>query len=110
MIVRVAHPTGTPWATFNTDTGTVLDADHPATIEALETVQGDRWSPGVELERVVLDHSNGTRCALAMQRAAGFRRPPMPLGPWVVTDAVTGAAYLPDDDETLVDTTEDVTQ
>lgn len=98
MIVRVAHPTGTPWATFNTDTGTVLDADHPSTLEVLELVEGDDWSPGVELERVRLDHSNGARCALAMQRAAAFK-PGMPTGPWVVTDAVTGAAYVPEDDD-----------
>lgn len=96
-ILHFAHLNGR-WIDFDTDNGgpgTIVDADDHKTREVLDFVTGDTWSPAIEYEPVTLDHSTGTRCILALQRAAMFNTR-IPTGGWLATIGDTGVPYTPD--------------
>lgn len=96
--IRYIHPSG-KFVEFDTDAGTITDADSPETQEAVEAVTGDVWSPAVEYPQVTLDHTTGVLCGLAVMRAAMMSANIPPTG-WAAVTA-DGAAYVPDEADLL---------
>jgi hypothetical protein len=90
-VETVTGPTpGDVWVEF--EDGAVVDASDPAVAAVVDSVTGQRWSPAVEYEPAVLDHSNGALCLLAVQRASQLD-PVVPSTRWRVL--VDGEPYVP---------------